>query len=184
MRPAAAVLVWLCALGGAGALGAWSLANADPGASYGAADPLDGGDVRRGLAEAGGGGDAGADSRTDPPAPSAPGSSASPSPGRDPAADRRPDASDPSAPARTVTFPGGSASARCLPGGDIRLTHWSPAAGYSVEEVARGPAATAVVELEGPGDEGEDVVVVLRCTDGRPVAASAAEDDADDADGD
>jgi hypothetical protein len=71
--------------------------------------------------------------------------------------------------ARPVHFPGGSAAARCLADGRIYLVSWSPAAGYAVEEAARGPARTATLELEA--DDG-DRTAVLRCAAGRPVAGS------------
>ncbi|MEC4016451.1 hypothetical protein [Streptomyces sp. H27-D2] len=63
----------------------------------------------------------------------------------------------------------------------IYLTFWSPAAGYHVEEVARGPAATASIELE-PINDGDDRSYAIGCADGRPRATAIEDDDDDDAD--
>ncbi|MBG0815963.1 hypothetical protein [Planomonospora sp. ID82291] len=67
---------------------------------------------------------------------------------------------------RTITTAGGNVIARC-DGGVAVLRTWSPAQGFRVDDVERGPAARARVEFES--DEA-DVKVEVRCgADGLPV---------------
>ncbi|MGH3312689.1 MAG: hypothetical protein ACRDP3_19265, partial [Streptomyces sp.] len=87
----------------------------------------------------------------------------------------------PAASRAMVGFPHGIAAVECLPGGDVRLLSWSPAEGYTADEVAAGPAKAVTIELEPPGDDAGDLTVVVRCRAGEPHAAVTT-DDADDAD--
>lgn len=70
---------------------------------------------------------------------------------------------------------GGTALAVCGPAGAY-LTSWSPAQGYEVTEVSRGPAPTASVEFDGPG---APVVLRVSCPSGIPTAqvTTGADDD-------
>ncbi|MFH8408969.1 hypothetical protein ACH4FX_29855 [Streptomyces sp. NPDC018019] len=179
-RSVAATAAWVCAVAGAGALGAWSLASADTGGRNARAVPLDDGAVRDKLAaaraaspapEPSSGTSSGAPSGT-PSGPAATGSS----PGSPSGSPARPVAGG------TVRLAGGSATAECRTDGRIYLTVWSPATGYRADDVRRGPAATAAIEFEPLDDHaGDDHTYTLRCTaDGRPQAASAPDDDDDD----
>ncbi|WP_419996761.1 hypothetical protein [Streptomyces boninensis] len=158
-RTLLAALAWAAALALAGGLGAWSLTHSDPAGTGTHADPLDDAEVRRQLDKA------------DPP------STGTPSPSHTPSASSNGTAT----PHRTVHFSGGSATAQCLPDGSIHLSSWSPAAGYTVEEATRGPARTAVLELEPSADDGEDKTVTLHCANGRPTPVALPAEDADDA---
>ncbi|GGK72024.1 hypothetical protein Ppa06_30240 [Planomonospora parontospora subsp. parontospora] len=60
---------------------------------------------------------------------------------------------------RAITTAGGNVIARC-DGGLVVLRAWSPAQGFQVDDVERGPAARARVEFES--DEA-DVKVEVRC---------------------
>ncbi|WP_369208819.1 hypothetical protein, partial [Streptomyces sp. PU-14G] len=85
---------------------------------------------------------------------------------------------------RTVRFPDGlgTALAECRTDArTVKLLSWTPAEGYSADDVEPGPASTATVELEPADDEASDLVVSLRCSDGEPHAAVRKEaDDEDD----
>lgn len=66
---------------------------------------------------------------------------------------------------RMINAAGGTVIARCS-GTDIYLVSWSPAQGYRVGEVERGPAHTANVHFVG-GDH-HDAEVELKCVAGVP----------------
>jgi hypothetical protein len=165
-RSATAALLWVCVLAGAGLLGAWALTHAGPDADVHVSAPLDDAGVRHELAR----------ERTAPsPPPSRPGTPKGP-----PA---RPSAEVEEADRGSVHFEGGSASAECRPdpveGHLIYLVSWSPATGFGVEEVERGPGPVASVEMEPDAGDEDDITTVLTCTDaGRPVVAP--DQDADD----
>jgi hypothetical protein len=48
----------------------------------------------------------------------------------------------------------------------VYLTSWSPATGYRVEDVARGPAPSAEVWFDGP----YEVHITVTCQNGLPFA--------------
>ncbi|MGY1436986.1 hypothetical protein [Streptomyces reniochalinae] len=171
---------WLCAVAAAFLLGAWSFSHADPGGQYSRPDPLTDDGVRHELTQA----QRGAGSATPDPKP--PSSSATPSPAP-PSHHHGPTASpsrSASPATRTVRFPGGLGTALALCRADARtveLLSWTPAEGYSADDVEPGPARTATVELEPADDEASDLVVSLRCAEGRPHATVRKEaDDEDD----
>jgi hypothetical protein len=60
---------------------------------------------------------------------------------------------------------GGSAMAVCE-AGRAYLQYWSPAPGYQVDDVVRGPAVRVRVELEGTGTS---LVMTISCASGQPV---------------
>ncbi|MET7965518.1 septum formation initiator [Micromonospora sp. NPDC005305] len=68
--------------------------------------------------------------------------------------------------ARTFRTAGGTALAECVPGG-VRLVSWSPAQGYRVKDVDRGPDDRVEVRFVGPEGEHE---LRLRCRGSEPVA--------------
>lgn len=88
--------------------------------------------------------------------PSSPDPASSPAPMRSGLAAAGPD--------RTLTSPGGLAVARCVDG-QAFLVSWSPAQGYRVEEVARGPDSEAKVVFRAGTDE---VHLSVRCVGGVP----------------
>ncbi|QLH23148.1 hypothetical protein [Streptomyces sp. Rer75] len=165
-RSATAALLWVCVLAGAGLLGAWALTHAGPDADAHVSAPLDDAGVRHELARE-------RTAASPSPSPSRPGTPKGP-PAR-PSAEAETDAVG----RGSVHFEGGSASAECRPdpaeGHLIYLVSWSPATGFGVEEVERGPGPVASVEMEpdaGDQDDEDDVTTVLTCTDaGRPVVA-------------
>jgi len=72
-------------------------------------------------------------------------------------------------PATTVlTSAGGTLVAGCQPAGAY-LVSWSPAQGYEVSGVSRGPAANAKVTFAGPR---KLVTMVVSCSGGVPAAAT------------
>jgi serine/threonine-protein kinase len=93
-------------------------------------------------------------------------------PGAGPAAAATPAATAASRPPATSgtehTFrtAGGTALAECVPDG-VRLVSWSPAQGYRVKEVDRGPDDHVEVRFVGPEGEHE---LRLRCRGSEPVA--------------
>ncbi|WP_039938217.1 hypothetical protein [Streptomyces himastatinicus] len=159
-RSATAALLWVCVLAGAGLLGAWALTHAGPDADAHVSAPLDDAGVRHELAR---------ERTAAPPPTSRPGTPKGP-PAR---------ATAEAVGRGSVHFEGGSASAECRPdpveGQLIYLVSWSPATGFGVEEVERGPGPVASVEMEpdsGDEDDQDDITTVLTCTDaGRPVVA-------------
>ncbi|KAB1911713.1 septum formation initiator [Micromonospora sp. AMSO31t] len=100
------------------------------------------------------------------PAPVATTPGADPTPGATPAAAaaNRPPAA--SGTERTFRTAGGTALAECGPDG-VRLVSWSPAQGYRVKEVDRGPDDRVEVRFVGPEGEHE---LRLRCRGSEPVA--------------
>jgi len=62
--------------------------------------------------------------------------------------------------------PDGSVTAECQPAGAY-LLYWSPDQGFQVDDVVRGPAATARVTFERLGT---GVVMRVSCQGGKPVA--------------
>lgn len=73
---------------------------------------------------------------------------------------------------RTLTSSGGSVIAVCTSAGAY-LSSWSPAQGYQVAEVRRGPAAVARVEFQAGTTETELAAV---CHAGVPVAFYGSDD--------
>jgi hypothetical protein len=67
---------------------------------------------------------------------------------------------------------GGTIVAECA-GDRVTLRSWSPAQGYEVDDVDRGPAARARVKFKG--DRGE-VRVEVKCVGGAPKAATRVHD--------
>ncbi|MDP9843798.1 hypothetical protein [Streptosporangium lutulentum] len=73
---------------------------------------------------------------------------------------------EPSAPAKVLSTGGGTVVAVCQDG-LVRLRSWSPAQGYSVDDVEPGPARQTEVEFESDRSE---LKVEVRCgADGLPV---------------
>lgn len=164
-RSATAALLWVCVLAGAGLLGAWALTHAGPDADAHVSAPLDDAGVRHELARE-------RTARSPSPSPSRTGMPKGP-PAR-PSAET--EAETAVVGRGSVHFEGGSASAECRPdpgeGHLIYLVSWSPATGFGVEEVERGPGRVASVEMEPDQGDEDDITTVLTCTDaGRPVAA-------------
>jgi hypothetical protein len=74
-----------------------------------------------------------------------------------------PSASAPAAASRQMTTPGGTATARCT-SNSAYLASWSPAQGYEVDKVHRGPTmGTAYVAFRSGTKR---VVLAVRCVDG------------------
>ncbi|WP_146074968.1 hypothetical protein [Streptomyces sp. Ru73] len=172
--------VWVCAFAGAGGLGAWSLANTDMGQRNSRAEPLDDDGVRQKLAaartSAQPGGRPSGSTTPDPSGSGRPSDGASPAPG-----ETAPSGS--AATVDTVTVTGGSTTAECRPDGRVYLTVWSPASGYHMDTVKRGPSDVATIEFE-PLDDGDDRTYAIRCTDGHPKAIPVADHDSDEDDDD
>ncbi|WP_052866363.1 hypothetical protein [Streptomyces niger] len=192
-RGAVVTAVWLCAFAGAGGLGAWSLANTDMGARNSRAEPLDDAGVRQKLAAArtsprpnGSPGPGG--SATGPAAPDASGSGkpsegGTQTPGDTSSHGDTSSSAGSAAQMGTVNVTGGSATAECRPDGRVYLTVWSPASGYHMDTVKRGPSGVATIEFE-PLDDGDDRTYAIRCTDGHPKAIPVADHDSDEDDDD
>ena len=72
---------------------------------------------------------------------------------------------------RDFTFDVGSVTARC-DGDSAYLISWSPAQGYRVDDVRRGPAPSVRVELESFTVEAS---IFVRCVDGIPRASVSHE---------
>jgi hypothetical protein len=70
------------------------------------------------------------------------------------------------APPTLLTTADGSVLASCQPGGAY-LVYWSPAQGFSVDDVARGPAQDASVTFS---NQAGGVVMRVSCPSGTPVA--------------
>ncbi|MFG2041782.1 hypothetical protein [Dactylosporangium sp. NPDC048998] len=75
--------------------------------------------------------------------------------------------SSPSGVQRLLTSPGGTVVARCT-GSSVYLVSWSPAQGYQVTHVERGPGRTAEVAFRGA----RRVEIEVRCVGGRPTAGN------------
>lgn len=74
---------------------------------------------------------------------------------------------------RVLAIPGGTVVARCA-GGEVTLTSWSPAQGFHIDDVDRGPAAR--VRLTFKSDRTE-VVSEISCRQGIPTAQTVSTDD-------
>jgi len=73
---------------------------------------------------------------------------------------------------RVFTIDGGTVVAACT-GGLVTLTSWSPAQGYHVVRVERGPARSVEIRFgNGKGDEGHGSRLTVFCRNGRPEASS------------
>ncbi|GAA2070841.1 hypothetical protein GCM10009801_21930 [Streptomyces albiaxialis] len=179
---------WVCAVGAAFLLGAWSFSHADPGGQYGRPEPLGEGAVRHELSQE--------RAKAEQRSASVPDTDPAPAPGED---DDGSSSASPSAkptptptPARTprvhtatVRFPDGlgTAVAECREDATtVKLLSWSPAEGYSADDVEPGPAARASVELEPLADDADEHTVVVRCADGKPRTAYEGDDAEDSAD--
>ncbi|MFI6294325.1 hypothetical protein ACIBEJ_22230 [Nonomuraea sp. NPDC050790] len=68
---------------------------------------------------------------------------------------------------KVIRTAGGTVIATCSPAGQVSLRNWSPFQGYSVDDPSPGPASSLKIEFDR--EEGEDVEVVVRCQNGRPV---------------
>jgi hypothetical protein len=108
--------------------------------------------------------------------PSASGTSAAPdgSPSAAPGTGTSSQAPPDSASGTVLTSKGGDVVASCLAAGAY-LDSWSPAQGYLVADVTRGPAQTAGVTFEAGDDSGEDsgegaVIMTVSCSGGVPSA--------------
>lgn len=168
-RSAVVTAAWVAVGTAAGALGAWSLAGSDGAESH--SRPLDDTAVRQALAAA--------DAGTTPPSPDGrqdgpgqtPHGDGTPTPapsgggdtqGGDPNGTDSRDESDSqggdtaSARRSTVHFTGGTATAECRADGTVFLVAWSPADGYKLDDVERGPALQARVEAEQSDDAEEE----------------------------
>jgi hypothetical protein len=75
-------------------------------------------------------------------------------------------AAPPSAPPTLLTTADGSVLASCQPGGAY-LVYWSPAQGFSADDVVRGPAQVASVTFSS---QSGGVVMHVSCPAGTPVA--------------
>jgi hypothetical protein len=84
-----------------------------------------------------------------------------------PTASARPTGSPEPVAERLVSSSGGTVVARCT-GASVYLVYWSPAQGYRVDYVARGPAEAARVTFEGNGRE---VKISVSCLAGVPDAS-------------
>ncbi|ACZ88205.1 hypothetical protein [Streptosporangium roseum] len=88
-----------------------------------------------------------------------------------------PASAGPSAETGNFSYAEGSVTAAC-DSGQVLLLSWSPAPGYGVDEVERGPASTASVVFES---DDRKAAISLTCTSGKPAATvrSATEHDED-----
>lgn len=73
---------------------------------------------------------------------------------------------------RALSTPGGVVVAECF-GGSVTLVSLTPAQGYQVDDLDRGPDTEAEVTFEGAGGE---VEVKVRCEAGQPVVTWEADD--------
>lgn len=79
---------------------------------------------------------------------------------------------------RTVASRGGSAVAACT-SGLVTLRSWSPAVGYRVDEVRRGPSSEVEIKFVSSANE---VTLRVRCNVGVPTGSSEVEDGSGDDD--
>ncbi len=77
---------------------------------------------------------------------------------------------------RSLSFAGGTVVAHCRNGGAY-LVYWSPAPGYHVDDVVRGPADPARLTFEGRGNE---LKVAITCVTGTPQATTRQKDHTSD----
>jgi len=80
--------------------------------------------------------------------------------------------------ARTIASRGGSVVAACT-SGSVTLRSWSPAVGYRVDEVRRGPAAEAEIKFASSSNE---VTLQVRCVSGVPSGISQVDNSSGDDD--
>jgi hypothetical protein len=59
--------------------------------------------------------------------------------------------------------------------GQAYLRSWSPAAGYAVDEVHRGPASTAEIKFRATGGREDEVKMDVTCRGGLPTASSVGD---------
>ncbi|GAA0360372.1 hypothetical protein NE235_21395 [Actinoallomurus spadix] len=71
---------------------------------------------------------------------------------------------------RALSTSGGSVLARCGPADTAYLLSWTPAQGYGVDDVDRGPGARASVKLEA--GHGRKLVIQVTCRSGVPTATT------------
>lgn len=180
-RPVAIVLGWLAAAAGAVTVGV--IAVSALGDSITAASPsaMSEGEVRAALSRSSATPpDAGTDTQTPDPTPKqTPTKTGQPTPTKTPT--RTPAATATSTP-HGFGSPGGQATAAC--DGDLAvLRSWSPAQGFEVDDVDRGPDREASVTFENDAGEHE---IVIGCRDGEPLRvansddSSRSDDDSDD----
>ncbi|GAA4604266.1 hypothetical protein GCM10023195_14500 [Actinoallomurus liliacearum] len=74
---------------------------------------------------------------------------------------------------RALSTSGGSVLARCGPADAAYLLSWTPAQGYGVDDVNRGPAPRASVKLEA--DHGRKLVIQVTCRSGVPTATTTTD---------
>jgi len=70
---------------------------------------------------------------------------------------------------RVLTSRGGSVVASCQ-SGQVYLRSWSPAPGYTVDEVERGPADGAEIKFQSTGGPDDEVKMHLTCRSGVPTS--------------
>jgi len=79
---------------------------------------------------------------------------------------------------RTLASRGGTVVASCQ-AGLAYLRSWSPAEGFVVDEVRRGPAAETEVRFTSAGEGGTEVKLRVECSSGTPVAQVETDSDSD-----
>jgi serine/threonine-protein kinase len=98
----------------------------------------------------------------------APSASSSPSASRPPSVSPPGKRTPPATSNRVFTIDGGTVVASC-DGNLVTLLSWSPAQGYHVMRVERGPAKTAEIRFgNGKENEGHGSRLTVSCRDGRP----------------
>lgn len=158
-----AVLGWLAVAAGTTVTSTWAISLLGEGLSQRVVSPMSEQQVAAALAGAASAGPAPPPSATPAPSPSG---TRVPSPSGTPAEGGG---------ERVFTTAGGSVVARC-DGGLAVLRSWSPAQGYAVDDVDRGPAETASLEFES--DTGK-VKVRITCRSGLPDLSTEREDETD-----
>lgn len=88
--------------------------------------------------------------------------------------------SSPPTTVRTIGSRGGTVVAQCT-SGHVYLRSWSPAAGYRVDEVQRGPGSEAAAKFVNSNTE---VTLQVRCAQGVPVGSQESGGEGDESDGD
>lgn len=159
------LILWVTAAVAVISIGAWGISTIGGEVSDRATKPLSNSEINGALDQ----------STPDPSTTSPPTSSSPPSTGT-PSPDPRGDAT------QVLTSSGGSVTASCA-NGKATLESWSPAAGFHTDDIIRGPADRVQIQFES--DVVEDIVVSVRCVNGRPTATTLSEpDDHGDDDGD
>jgi hypothetical protein len=59
----------------------------------------------------------------------------------------------------------------------VYLRSWSPAAGYTVDEVHRGPAEAAEIKFRSSGGHDDEVSLRVTCRAGTPTSSSDGSSD-------